>query len=68
VGWCLEVHGLAVSKLVAGREKDMEFVRVLVRENMARRAVLRERARTLDLPSERPAIIDARLAALPDNP
>jgi hypothetical protein len=35
IGWCLEVHDLAASKLVAGREKDLEFVRVLLREKMA---------------------------------
>jgi hypothetical protein len=33
-GWCLEVHELAVSKLVAGRDKDLDFVRVLLRERM----------------------------------
>ena len=33
-GWCLEVHDLAVSKLVAGREKDLDFLRVLVRERV----------------------------------
>jgi hypothetical protein len=26
VGWCLEAHDLAVSKLIAGRAKDLEFV------------------------------------------
>jgi transposase InsO family protein len=30
-GWCLEVHDLAVSKLVAGQDKDLNFVRVLER-------------------------------------
>jgi hypothetical protein len=39
-GWCLEVHDLAVSKLVAGREKDLDFVGVLVRERMVDPAVL----------------------------
>jgi hypothetical protein len=29
-GWCLEVHDLAISKLVAGREKDLDFVRTLI--------------------------------------
>ena len=42
-GWCLEVHDLAVSKLVAGREKDLDFVRVLVRERMVDPALLEER-------------------------
>ncbi len=35
VGWCLEVHDLAVSKLVAGREKDLDFVRAMIRANLA---------------------------------
>jgi hypothetical protein len=46
-GWCLDVHDLAVSKLVAGREKDLEFVAVLVRERMVDPAVLEQRIRTL---------------------
>jgi len=33
-GLCLEVHDLAVSKLMAFREKDTEFVRRLIIENM----------------------------------
>lgn len=32
IGWCLEPHGLAVSKLAAGREKDAAFVAALVRD------------------------------------
>jgi hypothetical protein len=31
VGWCLEVHDLAVSKLAAGREKDLLFVQAMLR-------------------------------------
>ena len=42
-GWCLEVHDLAVSKLVAGREKDLDFVRVLLRERMVDAALLERR-------------------------
>jgi hypothetical protein len=33
-GLCLEGHDLAVSKLVAYREKDLEFVRVLLQHRM----------------------------------
>ena len=29
-GWCIEAHDLAASKLVAYREKDRDFVRVLL--------------------------------------
>ena len=34
VGWCLEPHDLAASKLAAGREKDRDFVRTLLVEEM----------------------------------
>lgn len=33
-GWCVEAHDLAVSKLVAFRDKDREFVRILLRERL----------------------------------
>lgn len=32
VGWCIEVLDLAASKLIAFREKDTEFVRLLFEE------------------------------------
>ena len=35
-GWCVEAHDLAVSKLVAWREKDRDFVRVLLAEELVR--------------------------------
>jgi len=34
-GLCLEVHDLAISKYVAGREKDREFTRALARHEMS---------------------------------
>jgi hypothetical protein len=33
-GWCVEAHDLAVSKLVAFRDKDRDFVRILLREHL----------------------------------
>lgn len=33
-GWCVEVHDLAASKLVAFREKDTDFVRILIAEEL----------------------------------
>jgi len=56
-GWCLEVHDLAASKLVAGRTRDLEFLHVLVRERMVDPAVLRDRLDTLPLPSGRIAAL-----------
>ena len=42
-GWCVEAHDLAVTKLVAWREKDRDFVRVLLAEELvsARKLMLR---------------------------
>jgi Nucleotidyltransferase of unknown function (DUF6036) len=34
VGYCLDVHDLAISKLVANREKDKEFVKELLKNNL----------------------------------
>jgi hypothetical protein len=67
-GWCLEVHDLAVSKLVAGRERDIEFVRVLLDERMVDPRMLADRARTLTLDGQRLESVRNRVAALAPEP
>jgi hypothetical protein len=52
-GWCLEVHDLAASKLVAGREKDFDFIRILLRNAMIRPETMGDRIRALPLPADR---------------
>lgn len=42
-GLCLEVHDLAVSKLAAGRKKDIEYVTGLLRHRLARPDVIEAR-------------------------
>lgn len=42
-GWCLEPHDLVVSKLAAGREKDLTFAQVMVERKLVRPDVLRQR-------------------------
>jgi hypothetical protein len=42
-GLCLEVHDLAISKLVAARPKDFEFIQELIRQNMIEQMTLTER-------------------------
>jgi hypothetical protein len=42
-GWCVEAHDLAASKLVAFREQDRDFVRVLIVETLIKPATLRRR-------------------------
>ena len=56
--WCLELHDLWISKAVAGREKDREFCRALLRERAVHPDQLRERlerVRLLD-PATRDAV------------
>jgi len=51
-GLCLESHDLAASKLAAFRDKDRDFVRVLLVEKLIRGGVLRERIKTLEINEE----------------
>jgi len=41
--WCLEPHDLFVSKLVAGREKDLVFLRAMLRHKLARTTLVNRR-------------------------
>lgn len=61
VGWCLEPADLAVSKLVAGREKDDAFVRALLRHQLVEPAVVRGRIDMLPVPEELRRELRARL-------
>ena len=44
VGLCLSPEDLAVSKLLAGREKDIEFVRAMLRSRIVTEAAIRSLA------------------------
>jgi len=48
-GWCVAAHDLAASKLVAFREKDKDFVRVLLTEGMIDGQTLTERISLLNV-------------------
>jgi hypothetical protein len=62
VGWCLEVADLAVSKLAAGREKDLAFVRAMLSRKLASPHTIKARLEsTSALNSERRALSLARL-------
>jgi hypothetical protein len=60
-GWCVEAHDLAVSKLVAFRDKDRAFVRVLLVESLIEPETLRLRISQLPKPHRRvtPQLLDA---------
>ena len=59
-----EVHDLAVSKLVAGREKDLDFVGALLRHGLANSELMEQRLASTTLTEERRATFLARLKRL----
>jgi len=63
-GLCLEVHDLAVSKIVAGREKDLSFIGGLLRHCLANPEVVRDRLEITSIPLDRREICLARLQRL----
>ncbi|MDW8310235.1 MAG: DUF6036 family nucleotidyltransferase [Verrucomicrobiales bacterium] len=63
-GWCLEPHDLAVSKLVAGREKDLSFLAGLLRHRLVRPDTIRERLAHTPLDEARRKVCEARLERL----
>ena len=53
IGWCVEVHDLAASKLAAYREKDRDFVRILLIEGMIAPKILIKRINLLNIDEKR---------------
>jgi hypothetical protein len=52
IGWCVEIHDLAASKLAAYREKDRDFVRTLLIERMIASETLIARINLLNIDEE----------------
>jgi len=63
-GHCLEINDLAVSKLVAGREKDFDFVEGLLRHHLVEVPIFRERLARTPLPPEQLQTCSKRLERL----
>lgn len=65
VAHCLEIHDLAVSKVIAGREKDLEFLEAALASGLIR---IDELLRRLDLAAEKVEndVISDRLGRLID--
>ena len=59
--WCLEVHDLAMAKLVAGREKDIEFVMALGRHGMVEAKILKERLAAIELDKRVRELVSGRI-------
>jgi hypothetical protein len=62
-GLCLEVHDLAISKYVAGREKDLEFTRELAKHGLTKRDTLLARLDATEIPADLRKIVAARFVA-----
>ena len=60
-GLCLEVHDLAISKYVAGREKDLAFTRELARHGLTNEPTLLERLSSTRLDSRLARLVKGRI-------
>lgn len=65
-GWCLEIHDLVLSKYIAGREKDLEFVAATARHELVDRDELLQRLATMPIDDVRRALAEQRIRA--DHP
>jgi hypothetical protein len=63
-GLCLEVHDLAISKFVAGRYKDLEFIQELIRHEMIRKNALLTRLTETDLQDAERNSISSKIEAM----
>ena len=63
-GYCLEAHDLAISKIIAQRPKDMEFVQELVRYDMIEKKTILQRLKQTDLQEPMRRNIQTRVLSL----
>lgn len=63
-GWCLEVHDLVVSKLLAGRDKDLRYAHHAARGGLVRVAELAARVASMELEPAVRALTVERIRAL----
>jgi len=52
IGYCLEPHDLAASKLAAGRDKDWPFVEAMLRRKIVDGRVVKDRIMLLPIPGK----------------
>lgn len=64
VGLCLEAHDIAASKLVAAREKDLDYLRAMLKHGIVDVDVLRTRLGATPISDDERAGCLARLARL----
>jgi hypothetical protein len=61
-GLCLEIHDLAISKYVAGREKDRAFTRELAKRRLTDQPILLARLESTAIAKDLQAVVTARIA------
>jgi hypothetical protein len=66
-GLCLEVHDLAVSKFVAGRHKDLEFIQELIRHEMIRKKTMLARLAETELRDSERSRISSKIETMFSN-
>ena len=66
-GWCLEVHDLCSSKLMANRDKDRAFVRELINAELVSVGIISSRVDATVVDESRKAIARAWLAEQPQE-
>jgi hypothetical protein len=59
VGLCLEIHDLVISKYAAAREKDMDFVRAVIRHRLVAQDTLQSRLDATPIEDSRRATISS---------
>jgi hypothetical protein len=64
VGHCMEPHDLILSKLGAGREKDLEFARAATELKILSPAILKERLKLVDTSEEHAGLIARRIEGI----
>ena len=63
-GWCMEAHDLVLSKLGAGREKDIEFAKAAAALVLVQRDELLQRLRDVSCADTHRQLIEDRIRAL----
>jgi hypothetical protein len=63
-GYCLEVHDLAISKMIAMRSKDLEFVQELVRHDIIEKKTMLHRLKQTDVEDAIRLPVRARIESL----
>lgn len=63
IGYCLEPHDLAASKLVAGRDKDWPFVKELIQHKIIETNQLQERVELLPIQDDHKAKLKRWISA-----